>query len=196
MIPTRRRAKRFPWARLFTVIAVVAMLPLLLLIPPIHRVVFTDRTNAALQKAAAPLTVAGAMQRAADRDREIKRLQEKRESDRQSLAARDASITNLQQTVNQLQDELASSASKHDTPKARPSGTPGGFGPATVDDVHRTAQTWAAMDPERAAAIVGRVPESYAVKVLGAMPSDTAGEILAALPPGLAARLSTSEAPR
>jgi flagellar motility protein MotE (MotC chaperone) len=50
------------------------------------------------------------------------------------------------------------------------------------------------MEPEKAAALVQRMPEDAAVRVLAQMDTDSAGAILNALPPAVAARLSRAQA--
>jgi flagellar motility protein MotE (MotC chaperone) len=46
------------------------------------------------------------------------------------------------------------------------------------------------MDPDRAAAIVQKLPEQYVAQVFAVMPSDQVGEIMNVLPPQVSARLA------
>jgi len=50
------------------------------------------------------------------------------------------------------------------------------------------------MEPEKAAAMIQRLPDDEVVRVLGAMDPDSAAEILNALPPAVSARLSRDAA--
>jgi flagellar motility protein MotE (MotC chaperone) len=50
------------------------------------------------------------------------------------------------------------------------------------------------MEPERAAAVIQRLPDDEVTRVLGAMEPDSAGEIMNALPPAVAARISRASA--
>jgi hypothetical protein len=61
-------------------------------------------------------------------------------------------------------------------------------------DMKRTADYWAAMDPENAAKVVVRLPTPYVARILALMPPEAAGTILDNLPPSFAAKL-TQEKP-
>jgi flagellar motility protein MotE (MotC chaperone) len=50
------------------------------------------------------------------------------------------------------------------------------------------------MEPEKAAAVVQRLPEDAATRVLAQMDADSAGAIMNALPPSVAARISRAVA--
>jgi len=58
----------------------------------------------------------------------------------------------------------------------------------------RLAATWAAMEPEKAAAIVQRLPDDAVSRVLAQMDADSAGAIMNALPASAAARISRAVA--
>jgi flagellar motility protein MotE (MotC chaperone) len=59
----------------------------------------------------------------------------------------------------------------------------------------RTADYWAAMDPENAAKVAQRLPTSYVARILALMPTEAAGTLLDNLPPTFAAKL-TQEKPQ
>ena len=50
------------------------------------------------------------------------------------------------------------------------------------------------MDPDKAAAVIQRLPDAQSVRVLAQMDADSAGAIMNALPAKVAARLSRSGA--
>ncbi len=65
---------------------------------------------------------------------------------------------------------------------------------ASSPDDRRLAATWAAMEPEKAAAVVQRLPDGQVTRVLAQMDADSAGAIMDALPTRIAARLSQAVA--
>jgi flagellar motility protein MotE (MotC chaperone) len=50
------------------------------------------------------------------------------------------------------------------------------------------------MEPEKAAAMIQRLPDDEVTRVLAQMDTDSAGEIMSALPPAVAARISRASA--
>ncbi len=209
MIITRQRRKRTPWRRYLVPAAILAAFLFLVEWPPSQNAIansplrpFWLGAGRVVSVVAGPLTFAAQQQQITDRNRTIQTLNAQLEKQR---AAADADSTKVQQ----LQQQLAAMASQpHPTaiPAVRPSAfaaapaavVAGGAGvmstsPAADAD-RRMAATWAAMDPEKAAAVVQRLPDDQVVRVLAQMDADSAGQIMNALPAGVAARLSRSAA--
>jgi Mg/Co/Ni transporter MgtE len=135
-----------------------------------------------------------------DRDRTIRGMNGELERQRQAKADAEAKAQKLQQQVQ----ALANQPRETPVPAVRPTAAPGGFGaPAAPgaatraranDDEKRLAATWAAMEPEKAAAVVQRMPDEQVTRVLAAMDADSAGAIMNALPSNVAARISRAVA--
>ena len=146
-----------------------------------------------------PFSFAYQNQVIADRNREIKSLNDRLEGDRKTVAERDSKIGALQDTLKRIQNAPSPPTSAPTIPKVAPvagAGAPSTLGGATSqtapqpDDIGRVAAYWGGMEADKAAAIVQRLPEDYVVRVFKKMSPDQVGEILAALPAGVAARLS------
>jgi flagellar motility protein MotE (MotC chaperone) len=65
---------------------------------------------------------------------------------------------------------------------------------APTAEEKRLAATWAAMEPEKAAAVVQRLPDDAVTRVLAQMDAESAGAIMNALPTNVAARISRAVA--
>ncbi len=199
MIVTRQRKRRSHAGRIVIPLLICAVVGLLIGFPPTQRIIANSplrpvwlagaRVAGVIQR---PLTFAGQQATIADRNREIRTLNAQLEAQRQAKADADARATALQKQLAAQDD-----ASAPDTPapvvRAKPS-TPGGFAAAASAGDRRLAATWTAMEPEKAAALVQRLPDETVVRVLAQMDADGAGAILSALPPKVAARLSRAEA--
>lgn len=127
-----------------------------------------------------------------------------------AVTQRDRAIADLRAQIAMQQKELAqagdatntSDATAVDAPSAPPSLAPPTPAPSPGDltigatpDMRRTAQMWAAMDPDEAAKIVLRMRPEYAARIFALMPADAAGQILDALPAPYGARV-TQEQPQ
>jgi flagellar motility protein MotE (MotC chaperone) len=102
-------------------------------------------------------------------------------------------IQQLEAQISSLQHQsLISQASPQPVSSNKPN-----FGASFINDINQpTAQerqlagALSAMEPDKAAAIVVKLPQDQVVRVLHAMDTDSAGNILAALPTNKAAQLS------
>ena len=210
MIVTRQRKRRGHPARYLIPFAIIAAIGFLLGFPPTQRVIANgplkpawDGGANAVAVIARPLTFAGQQQTIADRNREIRDLDARLEAQRKAKADADARAERLQQQVTALQNQPVVTPA----PVARRAPAPAPLGAVAVaggasgsssatatDDEKRLAATWAAMDPDKAAAIAQRLPDAEVSRVLGAMDPDSAGSIMNALPPTVAARISRAVA--
>lgn len=202
MIVTRRRKARSHPGRYLIPLAVLAVAGFLLGWPPSQRAIATGPLrpvwNAGANAGAIvvrPLSFAGQQQTIADRNREIRDLNDRLERQRQSKADAEARTQQLQQQVT----ALANQPRAVPAPLPRVVATPGSGGAlasagAPSGEEKRVAAAWSAMDPEKAAAVVQRLPDDQVVRVLAAMDADSAGAILNALPAGAAARISRAVA--
>jgi flagellar motility protein MotE (MotC chaperone) len=194
VIITRQRRKRTPWRRYLVPAAIIAAFVFLVEWPPSQDAIansplrpFWFGAGRVVSVVAGPLTFAAQQQQITDRNRTIQTLTAQLEKQRAAAAADSAK-------VQQLQQQLAAMATQPHTtalPAVRPSVM--STSPAADAD-RRMAATWAAMDPEKAAAVVQRLPDDQVVRVLAQMDADSAGQIMNALPAGVAARLSRTAA--
>jgi flagellar motility protein MotE (MotC chaperone) len=205
VIVTRHRKPRPHPARILVPLGVLAVLVAALAWPPSHRVIAdgplspvwsaTASTGGVLAR---PLTFAGQQQTITDRNREIRDLDAQLERQREAKAAAEARTQQLQQQLTALANQ------PHETPVPAPrstaasaAGIAGASGNAATTasaDERRLAATWAAMEPEKAAAIVQRLPDDAVTRVLAQMDADSAGAIMNALPASAAARISRAVA--
>lgn len=204
MIVTRHRKARPHPARVLVPLALVALLAAAFAWPPSQRVIAdgplrpvwsaTATTGGALAR---PLTFAGQQQTITDRNREIRDLDAQLERERQAKAEAEARTQQIQQQLTALANQ------PHETPAPAPraSAAPalgiaasGGAAASASADDRRLAATWAAMEPEKAAAIVQRLPDDAVTRVLAQMDADSAGAIMNALPASAAARISRAVA--
>jgi Mg/Co/Ni transporter MgtE len=177
VIVTRRRRKKTKWGWLLAVCAILAVCVALAVSPTWRR-----------QIAAA--FVASATHRAlAQRVRTIADL-------RAQVAAQQKPLEQLG-TASRAD---VGSATSEAAPSALPSLAPPTAAPAPGDmtagatpDMRRTAQLWAAMDPDDAAKIVRRMRPEYAARIFALMPADAAGQILDALPAAYGASVTQEE---
>lgn len=203
MIVTRRRKPRSHAGRFLIPLAVLAVIGFFLGWPPSQRVIANGPLkpvwNAGTSAGAAvsrPLSFAGQQQTITDRNREIRDLNDRLEKQRLAKAEADTHVQALQQQVTALGNPPHTAAA---AVLPRPIASPG-FGAAVASagapsgDERRLAATWSAMDPEKAAAVVQRLPDDEVVRVLAAMDADGAGAIMNALPANVAARISRAVA--
>jgi len=204
-IVTRQRPKRkFNPRRLLLPVVALAALGFALWWPPSQQriigfVVYGPLTPVwraignAINPFLQPLHFAAQEQVIADRNKQIETLNGQLEGQRKDLASRDSQITALQNQVKQIQAAEARQAAQSPVPIPTRRPSPGAAEvpqTTTTDDPKRTAQVWAAMEPEQAAAVAQRLPASYTAKVLALMNADSAGSLLGALPPAYAAQVS------
>lgn len=192
MIVTRQRKRRTGIKRVVIPLVVLAAIGFALGFPPSRNAVATGPLkpawNAGTNVVAAiarPFSFVAQQQSIADRNREIRDLTARLEAQRQETAAAQARVDALAQQLTAALNapRVAPLAAPHPLRSAAPASA------ASADD-RRLAATWAAMDPDKAAAVVQRLPDADAVRVLGQMDADSAGAIMNALPAKVAARLS------
>jgi flagellar motility protein MotE (MotC chaperone) len=208
VIVTRQRKRRPNPARYLIPLGIIAVIGFLLGWPPSQRLIANGPLRPAWNAGASaqsvvvrPLTFAGQQQTIADRNREIRDLSARLENERRAKADADARATGLQQQVSALQNAPLVTPAPAPRPRtavtalAGPAGAAApGVAPGASDEEKRLAASWAAMDPDKAAAVVQRLPEAEAGRVLGAMDADSAGAILNALPTAVAVRISRAVA--
>ena len=205
MIVTRHRRRRSNVGRFLLPLAAIAALAVALLWPPSHDAIVNgplkpvwDGGSRVLVTVATPFRFATQQQQITERNQQIRDLNARLEAQRSAAAAGDAKVQALQQQVTALSNQ------PHPTPvpavraTAPPPGSlagtdasaPAGNAAATSAGDRRLAATWAAMDADKAAAVVQRLPDDQVVRVLAVMDADSAAQILNALPTAVAARLS------
>lgn len=185
MIVTRRRRRPLRLERALLPLAAFAALAFALLWPPSQ--------HAIVSTIAPPFTFAAQQQQIADRDRTIQALSVRLEQQRATAAADDARVEQLRRQVAALAEQPHPPApAVRGTPPAAAAAASGVLSaqpPSAQADRHLAA-TWAAMDPEKAAAVVQRLPDDDVNRVLALMDADAAAQIMNALPAGTAARLA------
>jgi len=176
-----------------------------LLWPPSQRVIANgplqpvwSATANAGSRIARPLSFAGQQQTITERNREIRDLEAKLELQRQAKVAAETRTQQLQQQLAAAanQPREAPAPARRVIAPAAPgvTATTGNSATPAGADARRLAATWAAMEPEKAAAIVQRMPDDAVTRVLAQMDADSAGAIMNALPATAAARISRAVA--
>jgi hypothetical protein len=205
MIVTRQRKKKQSSLPILLPIAAIAMLAIALTWPPSRNFI----TNGPLKPVATvfdgvwgtvskPLSFAYQQQQITDRNQQIKDLNDKLETDRKSQADKDAQVLQLQKQIAAANAEPAEPTPAPAIPLAgQPAGAAPAAGGAPVlttasDAVHRAAQQWSAMDPEKAASLVQKLPTNYVSAVFAQMSPDSVGPIMDALPAKVAALIVES----
>jgi hypothetical protein len=206
MIVTRQRKQKKSSLPILLPIAAIVMLVIAVTWPPSHNFI----VNGPLKPVATvvdgvwsvvskPLTFAYQQQQITERNQNIKSLNDKLETDRKAQADKDAQIAQLQKTIaaNAAQPDSATPAPAGAVPAgqiaanaANPGGAPAQASGA--DAIRRNAQQWSAMDPEKAAALVQKLPTGYVSAVFAQMSPDSVGPIMDALPPKVAALIVES----
>jgi flagellar motility protein MotE (MotC chaperone) len=210
VIVTRHRRRRHHPGRIIVPVVVLAALAAALWWPPSHRAiaggplkpVFGTLANGGAV-VAKPFTFAAEQEKINDRDRTIRSMNAELERQRAAKAEADTRAQNLQHQVEALANQPLPTAAPALPVRAKAAPAFGGAAAAATgtsathpasDDDKRLAATWAAMEPEKAAAVVQRLPDDAATRVLAAMDTDSAGAIMNALPPNVAARISRAVA--
>ncbi|HEY5340760.1 MAG TPA: hypothetical protein VIK27_07020 [Candidatus Aquilonibacter sp.] len=205
MIVTRQRKKKHNSLPILLPIAAIAMLAIALTWPPSRNFI----TNGPLKPVATvfdgmwgtvsrPLSFAYQQQQITDRNQQIKSLNDKLETDRKGEADKDAQVAQLQKQIATANNEPQPATPAPAVPLA---GQPAGALPAAAgapaqstasDTLRRAAQQWSAMDPEKAAALVQKLPTGYVSTVFAQMSPDSVGPIMDALPSKVAALIVES----
>ena len=207
MIITRRRRKPFPWKRFILPTIAIALVIFAFIWTPSRNVItggplqpliqnLSDRFNVI----AAPFHFAAQNQVIADKNKQIVQLQAQIADLQTQSTAKDKQISSLNAQINQLQTQAANSRSAaapnvapaanaaQPNPIAQSSG--GDLTSGATQDMRRTAQVWANMQPENAAKVIARLPIPYVARVLALMSPDDAGAILDAAPTAFAAQVT------
>jgi len=185
--PAKGGKKGFNWVLVLVPVAVISAFLLALALPVTHALIVNSPLRPLLARIglASLVQPAGAKSAApVDLAAEVKRLSDELETDRKAASAKDARITQLQSQLAQQQAPAAQSGPATAVPK--PSPTP------VSDALKRVATYWAGMDAEKAADVIGRLPDAYVRDVLGQMPADAVAEIMNVLPAKTAARLTAN----
>lgn len=197
MIVTRQRKRRSGVGRILVPLGVLAVLGFLLALPPVQRAIahgplapaWKAGTNAT-RVVVRPFTFAAQQQSIADRNRRIRDLTAQLEREREATDDAEARADELAQQLTAALNEPP--VAPLPVPHARRlSGSRTAASPA---DDRRLAATWAAMEPERAAAIAMHLPDDQVSRVLAQMDPDSAGAIMDVLPTKVAVRLSRAVA--
>lgn len=208
MIVTRQRRKPFPFRKLLLPLIAIALVAVALWWTPSRNAIATgplapvwNAIGSAYAKVAAPFTFAAQSKALADDRTAIAKLQ-KQITDLQTQAtAKDKQISQLKSSLDDASAQVAAarapsaqSTTAAGAPSVAASGSPGfvsgDMAAGASADARRTAQMWAAMDPDNAAKVIQKLPVSYAAHILALMSADSAGPILDALPPTYAAALT------
>lgn len=201
MIVTRRRAKRRNYGPIILPLVALAALTLALEWPPSRNVIANGPLKPvwnALSFVTRPITFTAQEGLLADRNREIRKLNERLENDRQAKEAQSRQVATLQSQITRLSAAPPATPIPLATPLVKASAAAGSLalGDTPVPgDIRRTAAYWQAMDAEKAAAIVQRLPKEYVSRVFAQMTPDSVGDIMNALPPRIAAQLALAAAP-
>jgi hypothetical protein len=204
MIVTRQRKQKKSSLPILLPIAAIAMLVIALTWPPSRNFI----TNGPLKPVATvvdgvwgvvskPLTFAYQQQQITDRNTDIKTLNDKLETDRKAAADKDAQIAALQKQIAANAAQPDTSTPAPTTPLAQgavanPAAPGAPAAAAGSDAIRRNAQQWSSMDPEKAAALVQKLPTGYVSAVFAQMSPDSVGPIMDALPPKVAALIVES----
>jgi flagellar motility protein MotE (MotC chaperone) len=207
VIVTRQRKRRRHLLRRFGLpLLALAALAFALTWPPSQHAISSgplkpawDAGANALAVVGRPLSFASARQEIVERNRTIRSLNGQLDKQRQAKSDDDTRIQQLQQQIATLSSGPKPTPIPAPVRTAAPAGAfpaaaAGGSAAPATEAEKRLAATWAAMEPERAAAVIQRLPDDEVTRVLGAMEPDSAGEIMNALPPAVAARISRASA--
>lgn len=212
MIVTRKRKKPFPLKRLILPVVALALVAFAFVWGPSRNAMSSGPMAPAVRttgdwfdKIAVPFHFAAQNQVITDRNRQISALQAQLATAKTDSQGKDKKIADLQKQLDQTQTQLASASSNaaqastrgaalgQSSPRPGPSDVALAGSDLSVNsspDMKRTADYWAAMDPENAAKVAQRLPPSYVARVLALMPAESVGTILDNLPPAFAAKLT------
>lgn len=209
MIVTRRRRTRPQLGRYLLPLAALAALAIALAWPPSHDAIANGPLHPAwvvganlVNAVSGPFRFAAQQQQITERNRQIRDLNGRLEQQRAATAADEAKVAQLQQQLRSMHSQqlrpgpipaVKPSAAAAAAAAAPGAALLGGTADASVSDADRKlAAAWSAMDPEKAAAVVQRLPDDQVTRIFGLMDAQATGAILDALPAAVAARLSRS----
>ena len=204
MIVTRQRKQKKNSLPILLPIVAIAMLAVALGWPPSRNIIlngplkpFSNIVVSFWGTVSRPLTFAYQQQEITNRNIQVKQLNDQLEADRKAQADKDQQVQSLQRAVaaaNAQPPEVTPSPA----PVVRPAGAAAG-GAVALSAVsperaalQKTGQQWAAMDPEKAAALIGTLPDDYVAQVFAQMSPDDVGPIMDNLPAKRAARIVQS----
>ena len=212
MIVTRKRKKPFPIKRLILPVVAVLLVAFAFSWGPSRNAMSSGpmaplvrNTQAYFDTIAAPFHFAAQNQIITDQNRKIAALQTQVATAKTDAQGTGKKIADLQTQLDQAQTQLASAngsaaqAAARGAALGQSSPRPGPSDVALVGsdlsansspDMKRTANYWAAMDPENAAKVAQRLPPAYVARVLALMQPEAVGTILDNLPPAFAAKLT------
>jgi flagellar motility protein MotE (MotC chaperone) len=211
VIVTRRRRKAFPWKRFILPVVAIGLVILAMSWQPSRSLItggplapFWQDTSSSFDSIAAPFHFAAQNQLLTDRNRQIVALQAQIASLQSESAAKDKQISDLNEQLEQMEVQAAgarggsnalppaqtSSVTSASAGIAAASHPSGDLAADATQDMRRTADYWANMEPENAAKVVQRLPIPYVARVLALMSPDAVGAILDALPATYAAALT------
>jgi hypothetical protein len=212
VMPTRVARRRFPWKRYAAYLLVlggslyalqfslvqglIARSPVGRYATQINQVTLPYRTLAwyVIEPATRPFHFAAQQFTIKKKGDEITQLKKELNDAHTSISERDQQIKDLKAQAQ----SVSASSSPSPSPAANANAA-NGVGSAAAgssamsaasSDMKRTADYWAQMEPEKAAAIVERLPQSYVTQVFAAMPADQVSEIMNVLPARYAAKLA------
>jgi flagellar motility protein MotE (MotC chaperone) len=208
VIVTRRRRKPFPWKRFILPAIAIALVAFAFIWEPSRSVItggpmqpLVQNIGARFNAIAAPFHFAAQNQVITDKNKQIVQLQAQIAGLQTQSSAKDKEIGSLNAQIGQLQTQAANSRgaaaaptvpvaanAAQANPLAQSSG--GDLTSGATQDMRRTAQVWANMEPENAAKVIQRLPIPYVARVLALMSPDDAGAILDAVPPAFAANVT------
>ena len=218
MIVTRRRRKSFPWKRFMLPLIAVALVAFAMSWQP-SRDVIAKGPMAPLWRACAstfatiatPFHFSQQNQLLTQRNVQIASLQKQVTQLQSEVGQKRKQIDGLNSQVSQLQTEAAQTHDATAPPLGKAQGvgaqavadspiaggtlanataTQGDFAAGATQNMRRTAQYWANMEPQNAAKAVQKLPVPYVARVLSLMSPDAVGSILDALPASFVAQLT------
>lgn len=197
MIVTRQRRRAFPWRRLLLPVVALALLAFALWWPPSHRAIAEgplapvwNATGSAFDRVAAPYHFAAQSRQIADENAQVAKLQAQIADLQTQAAAKDKQIAQLRSSLDDAQAQSAAHPAVSAATSAPSAAAVADLAAVATADQRRTAQNWAAMDPDNAAKVIVKLPIAYVARVLAVMAPDAVGPILDALPPSYAAALT------
>jgi flagellar motility protein MotE (MotC chaperone) len=203
MIVTRQRKQKKNSLPILLPVAAIVMLAVAMSWPPSRNIImngplkpFSNLVVSFWGTISRPLTFAFQQQQIADRNIQIRQLNDQLDTQRKSQADKDQQVQQLQRAVAAAN---AQPAEVTPTPAPVSRATPGAGGAPAVAAIspekaamQKTGQQWAAMDPEKAAALVATLPTDYVSAVFSQMSPDDVGPILEQLPAKQAAAIVQS----
>jgi len=208
VIVTRRRRKPFPWKRFILPVIAIALVIVAFMWGPSRSVITGGPLQPMMQNLgdrfntiAAPFHWAALNQTLTDRNKTIVQLNRQIADMQSEVQAKDKQISSLNGQISQLQTQAANARGSVATapsaaPAAAGAGNPlaqssgGDLSAGATQDMRRTAQVWANMDPSNAAKVIQRLPVPYVARVLALMSPDDAGAILDAAPATFVAQVT------